>query len=218
MGFLDTFTATLGRAQDELLRTAPDRVTVSLDTFQPAGGDTVTRVRALPQVATMGTGLLLPGAARHDDHRVDLIIEVLPDGAAWTPNITEGFATGGLVLAAKAATDLGVTVGDTITVQHPQNQAGAVRTARSTMRVAGIHPNPMRTLAYLDPAAATIFGLIGTTNTLTVTPAAGSDQLQVRRALLDIPHVASAQSARTLTDGMRASLDEFLGIPAPSWR
>jgi putative ABC transport system permease protein len=211
VGFLDTFRATLDRSQAELLHAAPDRVSVSLDTFQPLNGDVVRAVEALPEVAGVDPGLLLSSTARAGGHAVELAIEVVPAGAAWTPTVVAGSAGGGLVLADKAAHDLRAKVGDTVPVEHPQATATGLRTVQTPMRVAGIHPNPMRMLAYLDPASAGAFGLTGTANVLAVTPAAGSAEA-VRRALLAVPHVASAQTARATTEGMRASLDEFVGI------
>ena len=71
--------------QHELLHAAPDRVTVTLDGFQPADGDVVRGRAALPQVGRRDPGLLLPGTARAGGHTVDLVIEVLPAGAGWTP-------------------------------------------------------------------------------------------------------------------------------------
>jgi putative ABC transport system permease protein len=38
------------------------------------------------------------------------------------------------------------------------------------------------------------------------------DAEDVRRALLGVPHVASAQTPQAVTAGMRASLDEFVGV------
>jgi putative ABC transport system permease protein len=212
VGFLDTFRATLDRAERELLHAAPDRIVVTFDSFQPIEGDVVRTMRTLPEVARVEPGLLLPATARAGERSVDLAAEVLPDDAPWTPNLVSGSRHGGIVLADKAAHDLEVTVGDTITLQHPQATPGGLRTTESTMRVAGIHPNPLRVLAYLDTTAAAPMGFAGTTNALTVTPASGVSGDAVRRALLAIPHVAAAQTAQTTTEGMRSSLDEFLGI------
>ncbi|HEU4948260.1 MAG TPA: FtsX-like permease family protein [Kribbella sp.] len=212
VGFLDTFHATLDRSQDELLHAAPDRVAVSLGTFQPLSSDVIREVGELPEVASAEPGLLVSGTASGDGNTVELIIEVLPAGASWTPTVVSGASTGGLVLAEKAARDLGATVGDTVMVEHPQATATGLRTTQTPMRVAGIHPNPMRMLAYLDPASATVFGLSGTANILNVTPAPGVSPEAVCRALLAVPEVASAQTAQSTTDGMRASLDEFVGI------
>ncbi|MFZ0161131.1 MAG: ABC transporter permease, partial [Kineosporiaceae bacterium] len=212
VGFLDTFNATLDDAQREVLRSAPDRVTVSLASLQPADGTVVRAVRDLPQTDLVATGLVLPGTAARAGREVDLLVEVLDEHAPWTPTIESGRAVGGIVLARTAAEDLQVAVGDTVEVTHPQASADGLRTARTAMTVAGIHPNPMRVFAYVDPATAVAFGLTGSTNYLTVTPAPGVSPAQVQRALLSVPDVASAQAARTTTEGMRASLDEFLGI------
>ncbi|MCU7729399.1 FtsX-like permease family protein [Actinoplanes sp. KI2] len=211
-GFLDTFRGTLDGAGDELLHAAPNRVAVTLDTFQPLDGDVVRQVTALPQVAAVDPGLLAAGTAHAGGRQIDLAVEVLADHAAWTPTLTTGTTHGGIILAGKAARDLGVHVGDTVTVEHPRATAAGLRTVQTPMQVAGIHPNPMRMLAYLDQDSAAAFGLTGTTNLLTVTPATGIGPETVRRALLAVPHVASAQTAQAATDGMQASLDEFVGI------
>jgi putative ABC transport system permease protein len=211
-GFLDTFRGTLDRAEAELLHAAPDRVSVTLDTFQPLDAAVVRQVAALPQVATVDPGLLVAAVARTGGGEVDLAVEVLTAGAGWTPTVTSGTTAGGITLAEEAARDLGVTVGDPVTLEHPQATSAGLRTVQTPIRVAGIHPNPMRMLAYLDPDSAAAFGFTGTTNLLTVTPAAGASPETVRRALLAVPHVASAQTARAATEGMRASLDEFVGI------
>lgn len=212
LGFLDTFAGTVDRAESELLHAAPGRVGVTLDTFQPADGAVVRQVAALPQVAGVEAGVLAPGVARAGGREVDLLLEILPGETTWTPTLTRGTTAGGLTLAEKAARDLGVDVGDTVSVEHPRTSGTGLRTERSPMRVAGIHPNPLRMLAYLGPDSAATFGLAGATNLLTVTPSAGTDPDAVRRALLAVPHVASAQTARATTDGMRASIDEFVGV------
>lgn len=213
VGLLDTFRATLDTAAAGLLRAAPDRVTVSLDSYYPAAGTVTAQVRALPQAGAVQAGLLIPGTVRSHGRSVDVAAEVLPVGAAWTPRLSAGRLGGGLVLSRKAAADLGTAVGSVVTFRHPRTDGGGLRTADSQVRVAGIDPSPMRVYAYLDAAtAAPIFGLPGMTNLLTVLPSAGHSASDVQRALLNVPHMASAQSVRAATDGLRASLDQFTGI------
>jgi putative ABC transport system permease protein len=213
VGLLDTFRATLDTASTGLLRAAPDRVTVSLDSYYPAAGAVVAQVRALPEAGAVQAGLLVPGTVRSHGRSVDVAAEVLPAGAAWTPQLSAGRLAGGLVLSRKAAADLGAGVGSVVTFRHPQAVGGGLRTVDTPVRVAGIDPSPMRVYAYLDSAtAAAPFGLPGMTNLLTVLPSAGHSAADVQRALLDVPHVASAQSVRAATDGLRASLDQFTGI------
>ena len=65
----------------------------------------------------------------HDD--IDLVLELLDlQDALWTPTLTRVVAAGpltGVVLAEKAAGDLGVGVGDTVVLTHPQRQAWVSR-------------------------------------------------------------------------------------------
>ncbi|HYF73466.1 MAG TPA: ABC transporter permease, partial [Nocardioides sp.] len=63
LGLLDTFGATLDRAEEEMLHTAPDRVPVALDTFQPLDGDVVAGVTGLPVVGSVEAGLRVPAVA-----------------------------------------------------------------------------------------------------------------------------------------------------------
>jgi putative ABC transport system permease protein len=214
IGLLDTFRATLGSASGELLRAAPGRVTVSLDSFYPVDGPTAAAVRALPSAGQVQAGLMVPGTLRAHGRAVDVAAEVLPPDATWTPSLSAGHLAGGLVISRKAAADLGdIHVGGTVVFRHPEAAAGGMRTVSSRLPVAGIDPSPMRAFAYLDQAtAAPMLGLAGMTNLLTVIPARGFTSADVQRALLSVPHVASAQSVRATTDGLRSSLDQFTGI------
>lgn len=211
-GFLDSFNATLDSSQHELLRSAPNRVTVSLRSLQPETGPAVAAVRGIPRIKSVYPSLLVPVTARNGEYSVELLTEVLPANAPWAPSIVAGKRTGGLVLARKAAGDLHVGVGDTISIEHPRVTSQGLRTVTSRVSVVGLHPNPMRVFAYLDPHVARIYGLAGMTNVLTVTPAADVGSDAVRRALLTVPQVASAEAVKTTSEGMRSSLQEFLGI------
>jgi putative ABC transport system permease protein len=213
VGLLDTFRATLGSTSAELLRAAPGRVTVSLDSYYPVTGPVASAVRRMPQAGRVQAGLLVPGTVRAHGTSVGVAAEVLPPGGIWSPALSAGRLTGGLVLSRKAAADLGVRVGEVVTFRHPRAAAGGLVTVSSPVRVAGIDPSPMRAFAYLTPAtAAPLLRLVGMTNLLTVLPAPGHSTADVQRALLTVPHVASAQSVRAATDGLRSSLDQFTGI------
>jgi putative ABC transport system permease protein len=213
VGLLDTFRATLDTASAGMLRTAPGRVTVSLDSFYPVHGAVAAQVRALPEAGRVQAGLMVPGTVRSHGRSVDVAAEVLPAGAVWTPPLSAGRLAGGLVLSRKAAADLGAGVGSVVTFRHPQAAGKELRTADSPVRVAGLDPSPMRAYAYLDSAtAAALSGMPGMTNLLTVLPSPGHSAADLQRALLDVPHVASAQSVRAATDGLNDSLDQFTGI------
>ncbi|HUY49375.1 MAG TPA: FtsX-like permease family protein [Streptosporangiaceae bacterium] len=211
-GLLDTFRGTLDIAQADLLRSAPDRVIVSLDSYYPVNSRVVAAVRALPEAGRVETDPAIPGTVRSGGRSVAVQATVLAPGASWAPQLTAGHLAGGLVLAQKAASDLRVHVGSRVVIEHPQAAAGGMRTVSTPMTVAGIHSLPLRAFAYLEPAAARAFGLAGTTNELTVQPSAGHSAASLQRALLDVPHVASAQGIQATVDGIRSALNKFTSI------
>jgi putative ABC transport system permease protein len=128
VGLLDTFRVTLDTASAGLLRAAPARVTVSLDSYYPARGAVVARVRALPEAGAVQAGLLVPGTVRSHGRSVDVAAEVLPTGAAWTPRLSAGRLDGGLVLSRKAAADLGASVGSMVSLppRHVTREADVI--------------------------------------------------------------------------------------------
>ena len=105
-GFLDTFRGTLSTAQDELLRAAPSRVSVSLDSFYPADSPVIQAVRKLPQAGDVQAGLLAPATVRNGGRSIRVAAEVLPAAPSWTPSLVSGTLSGGIVLSSKAAADL----------------------------------------------------------------------------------------------------------------
>ena len=105
-GFLDTFRGTLSTAQDELLRAAPSRVSVSLDSFYPADSPVIQAVRKLPQAGDVQAGLLAPATVRNGGRSIQVAAEVLPAAPSWTPSLVSGTLSGGIVLSSKAAADL----------------------------------------------------------------------------------------------------------------
>src|SRR5215469_2429244 len=97
IGMLDTFRATLGSASTELLRAAPARVSVSLDSYYPVTGPAVTAVRRLPAAGRVQPGLMVPATVRAHGTSVGVAAEVLPPGDIWAPALSAGHMTSGLV-------------------------------------------------------------------------------------------------------------------------
>jgi putative ABC transport system permease protein len=212
-GLIDSFTATIDEAEAEVTTTAPDRLSVRLDTFRPLDDPVLAQVSALPGVAEVIPGLAV--GARGAGGDVDLLVEVLdPVSAPWRPTVIDGEAGDGLLLTAPALRDLGAAVGDEVTLTHPVVTPTGVALTDSRFRVAGVHPYPLRPVAYLDPVSAEVFGLTGATNQLTVLPDGDADPDAVRRALFEVPAVAGVTSPASLADAFREAVDEFVGILA----
>ncbi|HEX6230933.1 MAG TPA: FtsX-like permease family protein [Actinomycetota bacterium] len=217
LGAVDTFEAILDRGSAELRRGARDRVVVTLAGFQPVDGDLVRAIDGSPVVGatepTVIVGAWISGGGEEVEVRVqalDLASEI------WHPSVDRRADPGdlpGVVLAREAANDLGVVPGDEVLVRHPVRTAGSsFRIEESRMRVLGLHPNPMRFLAYVDLPDAARFGLAGLTNELQVVPADGASVGDVKRSLFSIPGVAVVQEADATLEATSDILDRFTGI------
>ena len=120
---------------------------------------------------------------------------------------------GGIILSQKAAADLSVSVGDVVTLRHPQ-RAGLTSFAfvETELPVMATHPHPVRSLAYMDLSQAGLFNLVGITNGMNVLPAAGHDIAEIQQALFPFEQVTSVQSVTAVTEAVRDAFDEVLGI------
>ena len=172
-------------------------------------------------VGHVDPGLRLPVTAlapEPDDH-LDLLVEFVDlDGAVWTPTIEEGAATTvggspGILLARKAADDLGAGVGDVVTVRHPiRTEAGGFSLTDTQLVVAGIHANPIRTFAFLDLNDTAQFGLEGVVNVVQAYPAHDATRSDVQRAVFGLPGVTSSQPVARISEAIDEALDQFLSF------
>ncbi|HYO41698.1 MAG TPA: FtsX-like permease family protein [Candidatus Limnocylindrales bacterium] len=228
-GMIDTFEAAIRAGESEMLGGRDDRVTVELAGFvrqttveaalaaEPTVGASTPGLRVGASVGALS----VPAGAATAQVEVLLSLAELR-GEGWRPTVTAGAmpdgrgdGNGGLLLAEEAARDLGVGVGDQVRLRHPRLTGGAtVATEETVVRVAGLHPNPVRTIAFMDIADADMLGLAGMVNTVDVEPAAGSTADDVIRAVFGVPGVVSAQPAAQVARIYGDLVEEFIGILA----
>jgi putative ABC transport system permease protein len=217
IGIVDTFVRTLDVGEAELGGDAPDRLSVELDSFYPVDAPEVAALADSSLVATAEPRLRLFGTIASGDVSIDVLVDLVDfDRASWTPTLLEGDAdaveAGGLVLSRKAVDDLGLDVGDELAFRHPERVGLGYRLVTSSVPIAGVDPNPVRNLAYLDLGQASLFELEGITNVVDVRPAAGSSEDDVKRALFGTPGVASVEGVTTTIRLFRDALASFFGI------
>ncbi len=221
LGMLDSFGRTLDKANDEFTKGDADRVVVQLDTFYPDDSPVVMAISDTPAVGHIDAGLRLPATAlgSESDRDLDLLVEFVDlDDATWIPTIDDGgVKTGGgdprILLARKAADDLGVAVGDSVTLRHPiRADAGGFSLADSEFAVQGIHANPIRTFAFLDLADAAQFGLQDVVNVVQAYPTDAATRSDVQRAVFGLPGVTSSQPVARISEAIDEALDQFLSF------
>jgi putative ABC transport system permease protein len=221
LGMLDSFGRTLDRGNAEFTKGDADRVVVQLDTFYPGDSPVVAAISDVPAVGHVDAGLRLPatGLAPEPDDDVDLLVEFVDlDHAVWAPTIVEGTATAGaanpgILLARKAAEDLGAQVGGTVTLRHPiRTESGGFALSDTELVVTGIHANPIRTFAFLDLADSARFGLQGVVNVVQTYPADDATRSDVQRAVFGHPGVTSSQPVARISEAIDEALDQFLSF------
>ena len=221
LGMLDSFSRTIERGNDEFTKGNADRVIVQLDTFYASDAPVVVAIADAPAVGHIDAGLRLPATAlaAQLDEDLGLLVEFVDlDEAMWTPTIDERAATTGggdpsILLARKAADDLGAEVGDTVTLRHPiRTEAGGFSLSDTEFVVGGIHANPIRTFAFVDLADATVFGLGGVANLVQAYPADDATRSDVQRAVFGLPGVTSSQPVARIAEAIDEALDQFLSF------
>ena len=214
-GVFDSFNRALDASHNEALYGNQQRMTATLAAISRTGGPVVRAIAGSPAVAGAEPTLVLPVTLRSKDTSFDASLQLLdPANDVWRPRITGGAfnpGRGGIVLAAQAAEDLGLRVGDTVTLAHPVRTGPTrFRTVTSDVEVVALHANPLRGLAYMADDQADLFGLAGATNAVEIRPR-GSQQA-LTRALFAIPGVAFVEPGSAVPDAVRTYMDEFLSI------
>jgi putative ABC transport system permease protein len=216
IGMIDSFVATIDLGEEEFVGEHPEQLTVGVD-FAPVDSEAVRAVTGSPLVADAETGLALGGTLEPGEDEIDVLLAVTDfDSDLWRPTASSGELNTdrpGIVLAQKAADDLGVAVGDTVVLRHPRRQ-GLVdyQLVDSELPVLAIHPNPYRFLAYVDSSHAGLFDLEGITNTVRVSPAPGVTTEEVQRGLFPEPGVVSVEPVTAAGDAVREQIEEFVSI------
>ncbi len=225
VGAMDSYVGTMQRADDAYRYESKDRILVDLDRFFPQSDGEVTALSSLtgsdgqPLFTASETALLLGGSISNGTTSIDTALELHDMAhAIWVPELISGQLNNsepGIIISQKAAEDLGVSVGDTITLEHPRREGAlSFRLVKTDLPVIGIHNNPLRPLSYMDLSAASLMGLDGVTNLMIFEPAPGRQVDDIKAALLTQPGVTSVQSIADFSNAIKALLKMMTGILA----
>ena len=221
VGFLDTFLATRDRIEVSSRYMGANRVFVYLDFFYPQQGEVVTSLENLTDadghsLARAADPMIVVDATlSKDDTAIDIMLPLYdPQSNIWVPKLIAGTRESdeaGLLLSEKIADDLGVWVGDTVTMKHPvRTGLFAFKMENSDLPVLGIHDNPMRTLVYMDIAHADVMGLGAMANVVVLDPAKGVTLDTIKQALLGHHGVASVVGIEEFSKASENMLELFV--------
>jgi putative ABC transport system permease protein len=216
IGMVDTFLAIMDRERQELEQDAPERTLVMLDDFQALSAPVFSDIQANEKVAQSVPSIVVSGELSGNQN-FDVVVQLMDlDNDLWTPTIKEGGTESqgpGVIIAEKAAQDLGVGVGDTVTLQHPYRESRHTwRLTQTPIEVIGIHGDIVRIPVYMDIKDAGILNLDGAVNALYVNPVAGVAEADFQRSLAQTEGVALVNPVVANVDTLESFFEDFIGI------
>ena len=217
LGMLDSFIETIDRVGAETAGTSPDRVEIAFDTVYPTDSPLVQRVLESPGAAVAESVLRLGGSISSEDESFDVFLEFMDfESKLWLPTVVDGALDGsmpGVAISEKAADDLGVAPGDTVTLSHPTVSAtGAFSLGQTELEVVALHANPMRVGAYVDCRHCEALGVADMTNVVQARPADGVAVAALKGELFGLPGVASVQKATASSDVFKDQFEQYTGL------
>jgi putative ABC transport system permease protein len=217
LGLVDAIYATIGSARSEIKAGGVSSATVTLDDYALDGAPQVRAIAASPAVAKAQSGLEIGSILHRRSSSFGVLVELLDfRGGIWEPRLRTGrldTERPGVVITAKAAHDLGVAVGDSVTLRHPVRVGvRGYRLVDTALPVLGITNLPARFSVFMDVRWASLFRLGHVVNELTVVPAHGVSMTQLQRELFRLPGVASVEAPLATVDAVSKQLDELLGV------
>ncbi|MCY4528951.1 MAG: FtsX-like permease family protein, partial [Chloroflexi bacterium] len=217
VGMTDSLLATLAGGDEELLRGVPDRLIVRLDSFYPVDSPEVNGIISGGSLGVAEPGIVLGGSVQGADESVTVAVQYADlEGGAWKPTVLEGTLSSGrpgIVLARKAAEDLGVGAGDSVTLTLPvRTGPDSFTLGESAVPVLAVHPHPLRFNAYMDIRHAGQAGLEGFANVVTGAPASGKTLNDVKRALFGSPGVATVEGIAETSQAAQEVFEQFASI------
>lgn len=214
---IDSFLGTLSKGGEAATGNVPDRVIVEFDSVYPPGDGPVDAVLATPSISDGEAMLRIPGEYVNGDEPFGSLVEFIDwEDGLFQPVIDEGSAPGAepaVVISPKAAEDLEVGVGDTVTMRLPR-RTGPFSFALETMDlpVSGIHSHPFRAVTYMAVEDATLLGLEGLANVASVVGADGVEVGDLQAEFLAIEAVTSVQRADATAKMMEDFMGQFIAI------
>lgn len=214
-GATDSTTSTIQFGDQILSGSRGDRLLVNFENYQVTGSRVVTAVTGSPLVKSSALGLGIGGFLIRGSATVDVAIDMVNlDSPLAVPTSlsVQRVAPGGIVISAKAASDLHVTKGGLVTLHHPVVHGTGYRFENSVLPVRAVVASPYSFVAYMSLKDEPLMGLSGIVNIATLVPRSGVTMNRLQRSVSSMPGVAAALAASSLTSTMSDVLGQISNL------
>ena len=213
LGITDSATATIEQASDTGNRS--DQLLVNMTSYQPVGSPEMTAVSSSPLASDHAFMLNTGGFVERGSASIGVSISMvdLSDPLVVPAGLAERkLPPGGIVLSSKAASDLGVVEGGEVVLRHPVREGLSYRFTATTVPVRAVVDIPYRFVAYMSIEDASLMGLDGIVNAVTLVPGPGVSMDQLQESIASSPGVAWALSAHEVGNTIRQVLSLVSGL------
>ena len=222
VGVLDSYLETLREGREEILSASADRLEIDLVLPVPVDAPVVEEIRSAETIAAIEPGLRVFSSlsAPGTDEEFDVILRFIDfDSEIWTPTAMEGSLDTderGVVLARKAASDLGVGVGDSVVLTHPVREGlMSFSLQDTTLPVIAIHPHYIRTSLYMDVSHVGMLDPLNelmVTNRITAIAHPDVALIDVKEELFPINGVVSVATVAEEANQVEELLNQFISV------
>lgn len=219
VGILDSYLETLRQGRDELLSTSEERLQIDLALPVPLSSSVVDDIRNANTIQTIEPGLRIFGAlsAPDTDEEFDVLIRFMDfNSEIWTPTAVRGSldaSTLGVVLSEKAATDLGVDVGDAIILTHPVREGlTSFSLEDSRLPILAVHPHYIRNTVYMDNNHLDLLNVPDVTNRITALAVPGAEIIEVKEELFPVSGIVSVATVAEEANLTEELLNQFISV------
>ncbi len=218
LGVVDSFDATVDKSRAEATGPEPNLMNAYLAGPESATGEVGKSIAATDGVASSSGRLDLSGrlSGISSAASIPVVMSAPASGEQiWQPTIAQGAAPKGdneVLLAPKAAADLGAKIGDPLLLELPGRQVSAKAKNQLVVRVTGLTGDPFRAFVYGSPGLAAKAGYSGIANQFKVLPEPGTSSASLQRRLAAVPGVALARPAGADAQALNDTVGQFGSI------
>ena len=216
LGALDAYIAAGDRGEAALAGDQPDRLVIELSELVDTESAAYDAVASDAPISRAEPVTRVPATLVGDSEEINVFLDFVDfESTLWRPT-QDGAAPDasmpGILLARKVGEDLGIGTGDSVVVRHPLREAAGYRVVETELPVLGFHEHPFRPYAYIDRSYLDLAGLAGLANQISALPAPELREIEVKRALFDLPEVASVQTVAAVAGAISDRIEDFTAI------
>ncbi|MHA2236921.1 MAG: ABC transporter permease [Candidatus Hodarchaeales archaeon] len=217
-GLLDGGNYLLLNEQQIMEGSSPTRIEIRLNNFYNESSSIVNNLIEIDSIDKSSFSIQIQGKMFSDHESFSMGLTFIEsDNSIWIPNLvsedTSSTSLPEIILPQKAASDLRVTSGDIVTVEHIFRESDYHYTQKNTsFKIKGIYKSQVRFWAFVDISNRNLINCTELINSISLLPKPGFTFSDIKSDLFGLPGYTSAQSIPTIVEVYDRLLQLFSSV------